>query len=135
MFTERIIETFRSPILFVCLLTMVGCATGSSIVTGDVRPATNPDDVKLYLDPPQEFETIGIVEASSDVEISSQAATNRAIKELKKQAAKIGANGVLITNTESNSGDVVGYYSDGVFYGDASETKTAKGRAIFVIRE
>lgn len=30
---------------------------------------------------------------------------------------------------------VVGYYSGGVFYGDANETKTAKGRAIFVICE
>ncbi|MFP8487634.1 hypothetical protein ACKGJO_00905 [Gracilimonas sp. Q87] len=132
---SRIIDAFRTSVLFVCLLTLISCATGSSIVTGTVRPAINPDDVKLYLEPPMEYETIGIVEASSDVEISSQAATDRAIKELKKQAAKIGANGVLITNTESKSGDVVGFYSGGVFYGDASETKTAKGRAIYVIRE
>ncbi|GAB6098098.1 hypothetical protein JCM14469_43540 [Desulfatiferula olefinivorans] len=128
-------KTFRTTLILVCLITLVGCATGSSIVTGTVRPATDPNYVKIYLEPPQEYETIGIVEASSDVEFSSQAATDRAIQELKKQAAKIGANGVLITNTESKSGDVVGFYSGGVFYGDASEAKTAKGRAIFVIRE
>lgn len=134
-FMEKIIKTFRTSVLFLCLLTWVGCATGSSIVTGTVRPAINSNDVKLYLDPPVEYETIGIVDASSEVKFSSQAATDRTIKELKKQAAKIGANGILITNTESKSGEVVGFSSGGVFYGDASETKTAKGRAIYVIRE
>jgi len=128
-------KTLKTAVLLVCLLTLLGCASGSYIVTGNVRPAAEPKDVKLYLESPLEYETIGIVEASSDVEFSSQAATDRAIQELKKQAAKIGANGVLITNTDSESGGVVGYYSGGVFYGDASEAKTVKGRAIFVIRE
>ncbi len=128
-------ETYRTAALLVCLLTMIGCATGSFIVTGNVRPATDPNEVKLYLEPPLEYETIGIVEASSEVGFSSQAATDRAIEELKKQAAKIGANGLLITNSGSESGDVVGYYSGGVFYGGASDLKIAKGRAIFVIQK
>ena len=135
MLMKTSIETLQTTILSLCLLTLVGCASGSAIVTGDERPPTNPDDIKLYLEPPQEYETIGIVEASSDVQLSSQAATDRAIKELKKQAAKIGANGILITDTESKSGEVVGFYSEGIFYGDASDTKTAKGRAIYVIQE
>ena len=135
MLKKRVMKTFRTTLILVCLITLIGCATGSSIVTGNVRPAIDPNAVKLYLDPPQEYETIGIIEASSDVEFSSQAATDRAIHELKKQAAKIGANGVLILNTGSKSGDVVGFFSGGIFFGDASETKTAKGQAIFVSRE
>jgi hypothetical protein len=51
------------------------------------------------------------------------------------QAAKIGANGVLLLNTGNKSGDMVGFYSGGVFYAEASQTKTATGRAIFVIQE
>ena len=82
-----------------------------------------------------DYETIGIVEAASDVEFSSQAAQDRAIEELKEQAARIGANGVLITNTANESGDVVGTFVDGVFYGGASETRTTRGRAIFVVGE
>jgi len=101
----------------------------------DSQTSLNPAHVKLYIDPPLEYETIGIVEASSDVEISSQAAQDRAIVELKKQAAKLGANGVLITNTGSKSGDVVGTFYEGFFYGDAGESKTASGRAIFVTKE
>lgn len=126
---------FKIGASFALLLTLFGCATGSSIVTGKVRPAISPNEVKLYLDPPSKYETIGVVEASSDVEFSSQAAQDRAIQELKTQAAKIGANGVLISNTGNKSGDMVGFYSGGVFYADANETKSASGKAIYVIEE
>ena len=53
-------ETSRTAVLIVCVVTLVGCATGSSIVTGSIRPAIDPNDVKLYLKPPLEYETIGI---------------------------------------------------------------------------
>jgi len=117
------------------ILSLFGCATGSSIVTGTARPAISPTEVKLYLEPPSKYETIGIVEASSEVEFSSQAAQDRAIQELKAQAAKLGANGVLISNMGNKSGDMVGFYSGGVFYAGASEIKTASGKAIYVIQE
>ncbi len=126
---------FKIIIALSFLTILFGCATGSSIVTGKVRPAISPSEVKIYLDPPSKYETIGIVEASSDVEFSTQAAQDRTINELKSQAAKIGANGVLLLNTGDKSGEMVGFYSGGVFYGGTSETKTAKGKAIFVIQE
>ena len=102
------------------LTVLFGCATGSSIVTGKVRPAISPSAVKIYLDPPSQYETIGIVEASSDVEFSTQAAQDRVINELKSQAAKIGANGVLLMNTGDKSGEMVGFYSGGIFYAGTS---------------
>ncbi|PIQ93566.1 MAG: hypothetical protein COY75_03130 [Nitrospirae bacterium CG_4_10_14_0_8_um_filter_41_23] len=126
---------FKIIIALSFLVVLFGCAIGSSIVTGKVRPAISPGEVKIYLDPPSQYETIGIVEASSDVGFSSQAAQDRAINELKAQAAKIGANGVLLLNTGDKSGEMVGFYSGGIFYAGASETKTAKGKAIFVIQE
>ena len=109
--------------LFISIITVLfGCATGSAIITGQVRPALNPTEVKIYLNPPSQYETIGIIEASSDVEFFTQAAQNRVIENLKKQAAKIGANGILLRNTGS------------VFY-DNGSTKTAQGEAIYVIKE
>ena len=104
-------------------------------MTGKVRPAISPSEVKIYLDPPSQYETIGIVEASSDAEFSTQAAQDRVINEIKSQAAKIGANGVLLLNTEDKSGEMVGFYFGGVFYAGTSETKAAKGRAISVNQE
>ena len=43
------------------------CATGSIIITGTKRSAISPNEVKIYLDPPTEYESIGIIEVSSDV--------------------------------------------------------------------
>ncbi len=126
---------FKSIVALSFLVFLFGCATGSSIVTGKARPAISHSEVKIYLDPPSQYETIGIVEASSEVEFSSQAAQDRAINELKEQAAKIGANGVLLLNTGDKSGGMVGFYSGGIFYAGASETKTVKGKAIFVMQE
>ena len=124
MLNKNLIKTSRLSISIACLLTLIGCATGSSTITGNARSAIDSSLVKLYLESPQEYEIIGIVESSSDVEIFSQAARDRTIEELKVQAAKIGANGILITDT-SSEGSI---WSDG-------QTKTAKGRAIFVIKE
>jgi hypothetical protein len=99
-----------------------GCATGSAVVTGEARLPIDPSQVKLYLDPPPEYETIGLVESSSDVEFSSQAAMDRATNELKEQAAKIGANGVVLLGTASQSSLTAG----------AREEKVARGKAIWV---
>ena len=124
MLNKNLIKTSRLSISIACLLTLIGCATGSSTITGNARSAIDSSLVKLYLESPQEYEIIGIVESSSDVEIFSQAARDRTIEELKVQAAKIGANGILITDTSS----------EGSIWSDDGQTKTAKGRAIFVIK-
>jgi len=126
----KIVATFfLSAVLF-------GCATGSSIITGMKRPAINPSEVKIYLDPPAKFETIGIVEAVSEVGFSRQAAQDQTINELKKRAAKVGANGVLLTNTGSQTSGTTGVYSNGIFLGGNTRDKIlAQGRAIYVIQE
>jgi hypothetical protein len=126
---------FRTTPIIFCFVVLAGCATGSVIITGNKRPAIDPTEVKIYLEPPSQYETIGIVESSSDVEFSSQAAQDRVITELKKQAAKIGANGVLLINVGNQSGGTTGFYSGGVFYVSSSETKTARGQAIYVTTE
>lgn len=54
--------------LLLLLTLMHSCSSGSAIVTGKTRQAINKDMVKIYLDPPTKYETIGLVEASSTVE-------------------------------------------------------------------
>jgi len=115
-------KKMKIVVTLMVLAVLYGCATGSAIVTGKTRPAIDPSEVRIYLDPPSQYETIGIVEASSDVELSSQAAQDRTINELKAQAAKLGANGVIFLHS-------------GVFYADTEETKTARGKAIYVPKE
>lgn len=110
-----------------------GCAAGSSIVTGSQRPAISTSEVKVYLDEPADYETIGIVEATGEVAFSRQATQNKVIEKLKSRAAKIGANGVLLLSSGSQPGTSTSGFTSGDFFFSGSNDKlTAQGRAIYV---
>jgi hypothetical protein len=104
--------------------TLLGCTTtGSVTVTGKKRPAISPNEVTLYTEPPAQFETIGLIEVQGSMALqNAQNAQNRAINELKKRAAKVGANGVLLTNTERK-------------LSLGSPNTFLQGKAIYVIKE
>ena len=121
--------------LMIVLLFFMGGASGSSIITGTKRPSIDPSEVKIFLELPTQYETIGIIEASSDVEFSRQSAQNRVINKLKSKAAKVGANGVVLINSGSQQGGTTGFYSNGFFYGETSSIIIAQGKAIYVIQE
>jgi hypothetical protein len=91
---------------FVLLLT--GCAS-SAVLIGKARPAISPEQVKLYLRPPKKFEEIALLESSSrnSWAITSQGKMDTVIQRLKEEAAKLGANGILIQGTGSEYGGSV----------------------------
>ena len=126
-------QVLRITITIFVITVLFGCvtATGSVIITGQVMPAVDPKEVKIYLNPPLQYETIGLVEASCEKDLSAQKTQDMIIDELKKQAAKIGANGIILANIEDrSSGGVIVY---GVFV--PSVTRTARGEAIYIIQE
>jgi len=125
---------FKIAIL-ISFTVFLSCATGSSIITGEVRPAIDPQEVRIYLEPPTQFEIIGVVEASSDVSFSRQAAQDRVVDQLRNRAARMGANGVLLLGTGTQSGDATGFVSGGVLFVSTGTRITGHGRAIFVIQE
>lgn len=129
------VNLFKVIIPLVSLSLFLGCATGSTIITGVKRSATIPEQVKVYLDPPAKYETIGIVEASSEVGFSRQSAQNRIVNKLKSLAAKSGANAILLTSSGSQSGGSSGFYSNGFYYGGTSDKLTGQARAIVVLEE
>jgi len=97
---------------------IAACASGSAIVTGTTRAAIQAEQVRIYLEPPTDFETVALVTASSDAGLTDQGSIDYAVAELKLQAAKLGANGVLVVST-----------------GDHRSAKTVQGKAIFVKRQ
>jgi len=122
-------------ITLISIILLAGCmATGNVIVTGDARPATTPEMVKLYLDAPAEYETLGLVEASAYVGLTEQQAVDDAVAEMKAQAAKIGANGVILTGRGSNATSSVQNVGDYI-YTITDEEKKVSGRAIYVNKE
>jgi hypothetical protein len=97
--------------------------------------------VKLYLNPPQKYEQVALLESSSKASwaVSDQGKTDVVIQRLKEEAAKIGANGILLSGLGSQSAGSVGTaslngstafgVSAGVFH------KSGSGLAIYVTEE
>jgi hypothetical protein len=122
----------QQMIIYLCALILAGCASGSAIVTGVKRTPIDPGQVKLYLEAPSNYEVIGIVNASSDAGWTEQGSQDYAVQELKNQAAKLGANGVLLETTGEKTSTAVGGYRTGYFYAIPVTAKTVSGKAIYV---
>ncbi len=79
-------------------LGLAGCAT-SHVMIGKARPPISADSVRVYTQPPAgRYETIARIETSSQGSFSftAQGKTDAVINRLKVEAAKLGANGVLL---------------------------------------
>lgn len=117
-------------------LTLVGCASGSALVTGKKRPPIDPALVTIYREAPKaDFENIGIVKSKAVEMLSQQEAVDRAVEELKKQAAKIGANGVILIEMGEQHVSYSGFtpsYGGGSFYSGVDEYQTLQGDAIYI---
>lgn len=126
------------------LLALISCAS-SHVMIGKARPPILASDVKLYLRPPAKFEEIALLESSSKSSwsFSDQGKMNKAIERLKEEAAKLGANGVLLHGSGDQYGGTI--VTGSVETGPGSSTysgigmaaiyKSASGVAIFVEAE
>jgi len=124
---------------------LAACATTSHVITGKTRPPIDPSQVIVYSSPPAKYEEIAVINASSRSSFSfgAQKKMDTVIERLKKEAALLGANGVLLQATGSQAGGGVGvgvgagtgggFISTGLF--SASEHKTGRGLAIHVAPE
>ena len=134
----------------VALLLLCSCGSTNTIMVGQPRPAIAPGAVRLYYSAPRHFERIAIINSSSGPTwaFTTRSQVDEAIAKLKEEAARVGANGILLENIEtSSSGDFGlsiggfgiggGHHSDyavgggGDFYGPILH-KTAHATAIYV---
>lgn len=82
---------FSFFVLFLC-----SCISGAVVITGEERPPTDPTGVKIYFSRPDKAESIGLVRSSGIAGFAQQQDYDNALNELKEQAAKIGANGIVL---------------------------------------
>lgn len=97
-------------ILLALLLPMATQAGGSFILLGKKRAPIDPDEVVIYLDPPARYEKIAVVEGDSmgSFAFSSQGKVDKALQRMKKQAAKLGANAIILQGqTQRDAGAVI----------------------------
>jgi hypothetical protein len=131
----------------VAITLLAGACVTSHVIVGKVRPAISSDQVQLYLHPPQaKYEQIAILDTSSrhSLSITAQGKTDAVIKRLKGEAAKLGANGILLQDVgdqEIGSGGVGvgtglsgGHGSVGLGFSssDMVYAKSGRGIAIYV---
>jgi hypothetical protein len=130
-----------SLIAVAAALSMAACAS-SHVMVGHARPPISPEDVQVYFQPPAKYEQIAILDTSSSgsFAFTAQGKTDAVMERLKKEAAKLGANGVLIQSMGDKPSGSVGFGfgtaspNSGVGVGSSTSSyaKAANGVAIFV---
>ncbi len=86
----------KGSVLF-AVVCLAGCASGSSIVVGETRPGIEDwESVTITNEVPEGAKTIALVKASSDTGWTKQGSVDYAVEEIKRQAAKVGANTVVV---------------------------------------
>src|SRR5690349_8832656 len=86
------------------LIALAGCAEISEathMLSGQTYPPTSPEAVTIYLEKPAfEYMTVGTVEARGMGYSNEARDQELAVKALKREAASIGAHGVIITDSQ-----------------------------------
>ncbi|MBB6368826.1 hypothetical protein FHR56_004007 [Xanthomonas sacchari] len=123
------------------LLALSGCASSSKVMVGAARPPIDPALVQIYSAPPPGAIDIAQLEASSAAGFGTQGQTDAAVDRLKRDAAKLGANGVVLMGVGSQrsggglsvgAGSYGGHVGGGLGIGIPTTQKRAAGMAIWV---
>lgn len=88
----------NSLLAAVSIACLAGCAT-SHVIIGTPRPPLAPEQVRIYTRPPEgHYEEIARLNTSSQgsFAFTAQGKTDAVLRRLRKEAASLGANGVLL---------------------------------------
>jgi hypothetical protein len=124
-------------LLAVLASVLAGCATATVIPVGNARAPVDPSQVRLYAQPPPHYEVLGLITGNSNYEGSGQNGVSDMVAKIKEQAAKLGANGVLLGKMAQqylgSSGGAT-YLGWGVFNSAsmAAYSQTMQAQAIYV---
>ncbi len=107
-------------------------------MVGRARPPITPDQVKIYSHPPSTpFEEIATLDASSKSAFGTggQKSVDKVIERLKIEAAKLGANGVVLEGfSDAETGSIgTGVGSDS--YGSHSAVGVGVGGSLGIFKK
>ena len=127
---------------FVILIVMffIGCVPVSHVIVGDTREPIQPSNVEIYLDYPEQYEKIALIDAGSNFAFKDpailfdwQSKMDKATERLKIEAAKLGANGILIINTDNKIYQSISSDGKGSTSSSSHSEKFVKAIAIYVL--
>jgi hypothetical protein len=116
-----------TPLLLMILL--AGCASTSKMMVGEARPPIAPDQVRIYSQAPAHYQEIAVLETQSGgFTYGEQAKMDQVLANLRKSAAELGANGVLIeAHGNAYGGSSVGVGVGSENWGGSSSTGVGVG--------
>jgi len=103
--------------LFVVLFLSSCTTTSPGYITGVAREPIDHEQVDVYSKPPQRYEIVGYVEGwqSIDPFLTSEGVDRRALLAMRKNAAKMGANGVILNSIDHERIYTGGQYATSLF--------------------
>ncbi len=133
---------FRLPLAAVLLFSLAACAGTSRVMLSDPRPPVDPASVRLYSAVPPGAIQIAQLESKSAVGFGTQGQTDAVVRRLKNEAAKLGANGVVLIGVGAGArspgglsvggGSYGGHVGGGIGIGIPTQQKEGAGVAIYV---
>jgi hypothetical protein len=92
------------------ILVLAACASTSHVLVGTPRAPIAPDSVRVYVQPPPKYEQIAQIDASSkgSLALTGQQNMDKAVARMKEEAAKLGANGILLQGVEDQQSGAIG---------------------------
>ena len=133
--------SFRIATAMFAAMLVAGCASSSKVMLGQARAPVDPAQVQVYRTAPAGAQEIAQLESKSAVGFGTQGQTDAAVARLKREAAALGANGIVLIGVGS-SGSPVGmsvgagsygrHSGGGLSMGIPTTQKQAAGVAIYV---
>ena len=110
------------------LIIISGCTIvdGSAIVIGEKRASIPVEQVRIYRVAPEKYEEIAMISASAGHDFQSNSALiESTILRLKQEAAKVGANGVLLSEIDERDAP-----KSTINFGNA-QAKSSSGSSVY----
>jgi hypothetical protein len=94
----------RLPLMLsLCLVAsaMTGCVGTQRVLLHEPLPAVPVEQVRVYSTPPAHYREIARIETASGIGFGTQGQTDSAIEKLRREAAAVGADGVLLLGVDT----------------------------------
>jgi hypothetical protein len=117
---------------------LVGCAAPSThVLTGTARPPISPADVKIYSTPPAVFEEVAVLDANAKSAFGTggQKSVDLVIERLKIEAAKLGANGVILEGFQDAQTGSIGAGGGSDSYSRSSSVGVGVGGSLGIYKK
>ena len=128
----------RKSIVLLLAMILIGCYPVSHIVIGETKSPISPSQVKILSEYPDEYEIIARIDASSEfafkdpsINITWQSKMDKIMERLKIEAAQLGANGIVIENTDNKTKQNITVSKETTTINEA-HYKTGTATAIFI---